>query len=42
MAILTMTGGLGGTLLRRYRLAAGLSQEELVERADLSAHRRRP
>jgi transcriptional regulator with XRE-family HTH domain len=26
-----------GTLLRRYRQAAGLSQEELAERAGLSA-----
>jgi transcriptional regulator with XRE-family HTH domain len=26
-----------GTLLRRYRLAAGLSQEALAERAGLSA-----
>jgi transcriptional regulator with XRE-family HTH domain len=27
-----------GELLRRYRVAAGLSQEELAERAGLSAH----
>ncbi|MGA7284658.1 MAG: helix-turn-helix transcriptional regulator, partial [Candidatus Cybelea sp.] len=27
-----------GTLLRRYRIAAGLSQEELAERARLSFH----
>ena len=26
-----------GTLLRRYRIAAGLTQEELAERAGLSA-----
>jgi transcriptional regulator with XRE-family HTH domain len=27
-----------GPLLRHYRVAAGLSQEELAERAGLSAH----